>query len=104
MSYSVSLETHDIGIRMALGAQPQGVLKMVLLKGMRPILAGVAVGVAASFGVTRLMASQIYGVSATDPWTFLAVVFVLAIVGMGACFLPARRATQVDPLIALRYE
>jgi putative ABC transport system permease protein len=104
MSYSVSLETHDIGIRMALGAQPQGVLKMVLLKGMRPILAGVAVGVAASFGVTRLMASQIYGVSATDPWTFIAVVLVLAIVGMGACFLPARRATQVDPLIALRYE
>jgi len=104
MSYSVSLETHDIGIRMALGAQPRGVLNMVLLKGMRPILAGVVVGLAASFGLTRLMASQIYGVSATDPWTFISVVLVLAIVGLAACLLPARRATQVDPLIALRYE
>jgi putative ABC transport system permease protein len=104
MSYSVSLQTHDIGIRMALGAQPRGVLNMVLLKGLRPILAGVVVGLLASFGLTRLMASQIYGVSATDPWTFLAVVIVLGIVGMAACLLPARRATQVDPLIALRYE
>jgi len=104
MSYSVSLQTHDIGIRMALGAQPRGVLNMVLLKGMRPILAGVVVGLAASFALTRLMASQIYGISATDPWTFAAVIITLAIVGAAACLLPARRATQVDPLIALRYE
>jgi putative ABC transport system permease protein len=104
MSYSVSLQTHDIGIRMALGAQPRGVLNMILLKGMRPILAGVVVGLAASFALTRLMASQIYGISATDPWTFAAVIFVLAVVGVAACLLPARRATQVDPLIALRYE
>jgi len=104
MSYSVSLQTHDIGIRMALGAQPRGVLNMIMLKGLRPILAGVAVGLAASFALTRLMASQIYGVTATDPWTFAAVVIILTVVALLACLLPARRATQVDPLIALRYE
>ena len=104
MSYSVSLQTHDIGIRMALGAQPRGVLNMIMLKGLRPILAGVVVGVAASFGLTRLMASQIYGVTATDPWTFAGVVITLTLIAMLACLLPARRATQVDPLIALRYE
>jgi putative ABC transport system permease protein len=104
MAYTVSLQTHDIGIRMALGAQPDGVLKMVLLKGLRPIVVGVVVGLLASYALTRLMASQIFGVKATDPWTFGGVVLVLAIVGMIACLLPARRATQVDPLIALRYE
>jgi predicted permease len=104
MSYSVSLQTHDIGIRMALGAQPRGVLNMIMLKGLRPIMAGVAVGLAASFALTRLMASQIYGVTATDPWTFAGVVIILTVVAMLACLLPARRATQVDPLIALRYE
>ena len=104
MSYSVSLQTHDIGIRMALGAQPRGVLDMIMLKGLRPIMAGVAVGLAASFALTRLMASQIYGVTATDPWTFAGVVIILTVVAMLACLLPARRATQVDPLIALRYE
>lgn len=104
MAYTVSLQTHDIGIRMALGAQPDGVLKMVLLNGLRPIFVGVAAGLAASYGLTRLMASQIYGVKPYDPWTFGAVVLVLTIVGLAACVLPARRATQVDPLIALRYE
>ncbi len=104
MSYSVSLQTHDIGIRMALGAQPRGVLNMIMLKGLRPILAGIVVGLAASFALTRLMASQIYGVTATDPWTFAGVVIILTVVAMLACLLPARRATQVDPLIALRYE
>jgi putative ABC transport system permease protein len=104
MAYTVSLQTHDIGIRMALGAQPDGVMRMVLLKGLRPILVGVVIGLAASYALTRLMASQIYGVTATDPWTYSAVVGVLAIVGVAACLLPARRATQVDPLIALRYE
>jgi putative ABC transport system permease protein len=104
MAYTVSLHTHDIGIRMALGAQPGGVMKMVLLEGLRPIFVGIAVGLFASYGLTRLMASQIYGVAATDPWTFSGVVIVLAAVGLTACLLPARRATQVDPLIALRYE
>jgi putative ABC transport system permease protein len=104
MAYTVSLQTHDIGIRMALGAQPDGVLKMILLNGLRPIIAGVVVGIGASYGLTKLMASQIYGVTATDPWTYGGVVVVLAFVGLVACLLPARRATQVDPLIALRYE
>jgi putative ABC transport system permease protein len=104
MAYTVSLQTHDIGIRMALGAQPNGVMKMVLLKGLWPIFVGIAAGLAASYALTRLMASQIFGVTATDPWTFVSVVIVLTAVGMAACLLPARRATQVDPLIALRYE
>ncbi len=104
MAYTVSLQTHDIGIRMALGAQPGGVMKMVVLNGLRPIFIGVVVGVGASFALTRLMASQIFGVTATDPWTFSGGVIVLTAVGMLACLLPARRATQVDPLIALRYE
>lgn len=104
MAYSVSLQTHDIGIRMALGARPSGVMKMVLLKGLRPIGIGVALGLLASYASTRVLASQIYGVKVTDPLTFGGVVIVLAIVGLAACLLPARRATQVDPLIALRYE
>jgi putative ABC transport system permease protein len=104
MAYTVSLQTHDIGIRMALGAQPNGVMKMVLLKGLWPIFVGIAAGLGASYALTRLMASQIFGVTATDPWTFVSVVIVLTAVGMAACLLPARRATQVDPLIALRYE
>ncbi len=104
MAYTVSLQTHDIGIRMALGAQPSGIMKMVLLNGLRPILVGVVIGIAASFGLTRLMNTLIFGVKTTDPWTFGGVVIVLAAVGLLACVLPARRATQVDPLIALRYE
>lgn len=104
MAYTVSLQTHDIGIRMALGAQPNGVMRMVLLNGLRPIMAGIVVGLGASYVLTRLMASQIYGVTATDPWTFGGVVIVLTAVGLTACLLPARRATLVDPLIALRYE
>lgn len=104
MAYAVSLQTHNIGIRMALGAQPAGVMRMILLKGLQPILVGIVVGVGASYVFTRLMSSQIYGITATDPWTFGAVVVVLTAVGLLACLLPARRATQVDPLIALRYE
>ena len=104
MAYTVSLQTHDIGVRMALGAQPSGVLRMVMIKGLQPIFAGVVVGLFASWGLTRLMASQLWGVTATDPWTFSGVVILLAAVGVAACLLPARRATRVDPLIALRYE
>jgi len=104
MSYTVSLQTHDIGIRMALGAQRGDVLSMVLLRGLRPILAGIVLGLGTSYALTRLMASQIDGVSANDPWTFLAVIAILGIVGMGACYFPARRAVRVDPLVALRYD
>jgi putative ABC transport system permease protein len=104
VAYTVSLQTHDIGIRMALGAQPNGVMRMVMLDGLRPILLGVVVGLAASYGLTHLMASLIYGVKATDPWTFTGVVAVLAAVGTAACLLPAWRAMRVDPMVALRHE
>jgi putative ABC transport system permease protein len=104
MAYSVSLQTHEIGIRMALGAPRGDVLKMVLRKGVAIIAIGIGAGELASLGLTRLARSQIWGVSANDPLTFGAVLAVLITVGLAACLVPARRATQVDPLIALRYE
>jgi len=104
MSYSVSLRTHEIGIRMALGAERGAILRMVLLHGLTLIGTGILLGEAASVFVTRYMASQLWGVSTKDPVTFFAVVALLAAVGLAACAVPARRATGVDPLIALRYE
>jgi len=104
MAYTVSLRTHEIGIRMALGAQQVSVLRLMLLSGFRLVAAGILIGLAASFALTRLLASQISGVSTTDPWTFAAVVTIVVAVGLAACLLPARRAARVDPLIALRYE
>jgi len=102
MTYAVSLQTHEIGIRMALGAQAASVLRMVVSQGLRPVLAGVAVGVGATYWLSRVMASQIYRIQATDPWTIAVAVLVLVTVGLVACLLPARRATRVDPLNALR--
>jgi putative ABC transport system permease protein len=104
MAYSVSLQTHEIGVRMALGAQQRDILRMVLKKGLALIVAGVVIGLLASFGLTRFLASQIWGISATDPWTFAAVAAVILVVGLAACALPSRSATQVDPMVALRYE
>jgi putative ABC transport system permease protein len=104
MAYTVTLQTHEIGIRMALGAAQGDILKMVLAKGFRMIAAGVLIGLLASFALTRFIASQIWGISVTDPITFLSVVAIIALVGFTACFLPARRASQVDPMVALRYE
>jgi putative ABC transport system permease protein len=104
ISYTVALKTHEIGIRMALGAQPTQVLTLILRKGMRPILAGSACGLLASYFLTRLLASQIWGVSPTDPSTFAGVIALALVVGVLACSLPARRASRVDPLVALRYE
>jgi putative ABC transport system permease protein len=104
MTYTVSLQTKEIGVRMALGAQQGEVLRMVLGKGFVLLIVGIIVGLFGSFGLTRLLANQIWGVSATDPWTFGAVVTLVVGVGLAACYYPARRATQVDPLIALRYE
>lgn len=104
MAYSVSLETHEIGVRMALGAPTSNVLKMVLGKGLRLITLGIVLGVLASMALTRFVASQFWGVSPRDPITFIGVMVVLAAVGTAACLVPARRATGVDPLIALHYE
>lgn len=104
ISYIVGERTHEIGVRMALGAQREDVMHLVLGQGARMILLGVATGVAAAFGLTRVMASQLFGVTAHDPLTFLAVAFLLALVAVLACYLPARWAVRVDPIIALRHE
>jgi putative ABC transport system permease protein len=104
MAYTVSLQTREIGIRMALGAQPRRILQMILSAGVRLIAVGAGIGILASYGLTRFLASQIWGVSVTDPWTFGVVVALVVVIGLAASALPARRATRVDPMIALRYE
>ena len=104
IAYTVSRQTHEIGIRIALGAGQADVLRMVMRMGVRLIGLGAIVGLAASFGVTRLLASQLWGVSPHDPVTLFGVVGVVGISGLAACYFPARRATRVDPMVALRYE
>ena len=104
MSYTVAERTHEIGIRVALGASVSDVLKMVLKQGLALAAIGVAIGLAASFALTRLMTSLLYGVTATDAATFVLIPLILVGVALLACAVPARRATRVDPMIALRYE
>ncbi len=104
MAYAVSLQTHEIGVRMALGAQRSDILRMVLRNGLTLVAIGSVIGVAASAALARVMASQIWGVSPTDPATLGAVIVIVLVVGLAACVFPARSATRVDPLIALRYD
>ncbi len=103
-AYNVAQRTREIGIRIALGARGNDVLRLVVGQGARLALIGVVLGMMGAFALTRLMASMIYGVSAADPLTFFAVAFLLAFVALTACYIPARRAMRVDPLVALRYE
>jgi ABC-type antimicrobial peptide transport system permease subunit len=104
LSYVVGQRTQEVGIRMALGAQRRDVLRLILGEGTRLAVAGIGIGLAASLALTRLMSSMLFGVSATDPLTFLLVGLVLTAVACVACSIPALRATRVDPMVALRYE
>jgi putative ABC transport system permease protein len=104
IAYSVTQRTQELGIRIALGAQRRDVLRLVLGQGARLTLLGVALGILAALAFSRLLASMLFDVSATDPLTYGGVAGLLAVVALLACFIPARRATRVDPMVALRYE
>jgi putative ABC transport system permease protein len=104
MSYSVTQRTHEIGIRMAIGARPRDVFKMVLGQGMKLALIGVVLGLGFAFALTRLMETMLFGVEPTDKLTFAAISIMLITVALLACYLPGRRATKVEPTISLRYE
>ena len=104
IAYLVGQRTREIGVRIALGAQRAEVMRLVLGEGIGMALAGAAAGTVAALALTRLMAAQLFGVSAHDPLTFIGVAVLLVVVAVVACYIPARRAMRVDPMVALRYE
>ena len=104
ISYSISQRTQELGLRMALGANPGSILRMVIVEGFRLVAIGLVIGLAAAFALSRFIASQLFGVTATDPLTYTGVGLLLAIVTLIACYVPAYRAAKTDPMISLRYE
>ena len=104
ISYSVAQRTHEIGVRMALGAQPRDVLRLVIRQGMSLTIVGLVVGIAVGAMATRVLSDMLFGVTARDPLTFMGVPVLLLLVAFLACYIPARSATRIDPLVALRYE
>ena len=104
MSYAVNQRTHEIGVRMALGAQSGDLLRLVIRQGMRLVVIGVALGLAGAAAISRVVSSLLFGVSPLDATAFVGVSMLLAVVAMLACYLPARKAMKVDPIIALKYE
>jgi putative ABC transport system permease protein len=104
MAFSVAQRTHEIGVRMALGAQPGSVLKLIMGHGMRIVIAGMAIGLAGALALSRVVASLLFGVKPTDGITFIVTSLLLVFIALVACYIPARRAVRVDPMVALRYE
>jgi macrolide transport system ATP-binding/permease protein len=104
VAYSVSRRTREIGVRMALGAERRGVVLMILRQSGNMVTLGVVVGLLASLGVSRLMANMLFGVNSYDPLTLVTVAVILSTVALAACYIPARRAARVDPMVALHYE
>jgi putative ABC transport system permease protein len=104
MSYSVAQRTNEIGIRMALGAQTRDVLKLIVSQGFKLVILGLVLGLGGAFLAMKVISSLLFGVTTKDPYTFIAVALVLLVIALVACYIPARRAARVDPLVALRYE